>query len=103
MIFQIIAKDRNGSSLGHNTTASLNITVMDVNDNIPQFNGSYSFDVPENTNTTTSVGQVWATDADLPSSNKIRYAIRSGGMGQFYIDPVTGVLWNEPYYSEMCY
>ena len=63
---------------------------MDVNDNIPQFIRSYEFSIPEDTNTTTSVGQVSVTDDDLPSSNKIRYAIRSGGMGQFYMDPVTG-------------
>ena len=72
--------------------ATVDITVLDVNDNTPQFIGTYEFKISEDINTTSSIGQVAVSDADLPESNKIRFSITSGGMGKFYIDTVKGKL-----------
>ena len=52
--------------------------------------GKVEFSVPESINTTTIIGSINVTDADLDSSNKIRFSIKSGASGRFYIDSQTG-------------
>jgi hypothetical protein len=57
-------------------TATLNITVVDVNDERPQFvNSSYVFVVPENVAPPHNIGYVIATDADEEPFNTIVYSL----------------------------
>ncbi|XP_062859536.1 protocadherin-15b [Trichomycterus rosablanca] len=74
------------------TSASVSITVLDINDNSPVFSRpSYDVILPENSPAGMIIVNLTAFDADLNSN--ISYRIRtheSGGM--FRIDPVTGEL-----------
>ncbi|XP_033097305.1 cadherin-23-like, partial [Anneissia japonica] len=61
ILVTVIAEDSDGLS----DTATLNIIVLDTNDNAPVFNqSSYSFTIPENIPPGQSVFQVVATDGD---------------------------------------
>ncbi|XP_029464800.1 cadherin-23 isoform X2 [Rhinatrema bivittatum] len=60
-------------------TASVYITVLDVNDNRPIFlQSSYEASVPENISDSTSVVQLKATDADEGENGRVWYRIISG-------------------------
>ncbi|XP_033120081.1 uncharacterized protein LOC117119389, partial [Anneissia japonica] len=61
ILVTVIAEDSDGLS----DTATLNINVLDTNDNAPVFNqSSYSFTIPENIPPGQSIFQVVATDGD---------------------------------------
>ena len=70
----------------------VSIIVDDVNDNDPVFNQStYLADVMENSNVSTSVITVYATDQDQDVNGRVSYAITSGNAGDaFEIDNQTG-------------
>ncbi len=55
-------------------TATVIVTVLDTNDNRPQFDQppGYSFSLPENLPAGTSVGRVMATDNDEGDNAKVR-------------------------------
>ena len=73
-------------------TALVFITVLDENDNIPQFTDEpYSFELVEHSSVGTTVGMVTATDADVGSNANIDYLL-SGGNSIFDIDRFTGTL-----------
>jgi hypothetical protein len=65
----VIATDSGSPPLSSNTT--LNVTVLDANDNDPEFvNTSYTFHVAENASVGTVVAVVQATDHDKgPNAN----------------------------------
>ena len=64
---------------GNFPTVFVIITVEDVNDNTPQFQGiPYLFQVTEHAMAGTSVGNVTATDADVGRNSQIEYAITQG-------------------------
>lgn len=47
------------------STAEIYVKVININDNAPHFNETeYHFDVNENAHGKTSIGRVFATDAD---------------------------------------
>ena len=53
----------------------------------------YSFDIPENTQTGLSVGQVHAEDADSVHNSQVTYSFASHwGRDKFSLDPHSGVL-----------
>ncbi|XP_055874669.1 protocadherin Fat 4-like isoform X2 [Biomphalaria glabrata] len=83
-ILEIVATDELGQGL--NATASLNITVLDVNDEIPEFNQTaYSLSVVEKSAVDTVVGQVFARDKD---SGTTVYFVKSSF--PFVITPLDG-------------
>ena len=75
-------------SIGKQAQQSLTITVINLNDNSPQFDlTSYSFDIAENT---TAVTTIAATDAD---GDDLSFAlISTTDSNLFTIDPASGAL-----------
>ncbi|KAL9836565.1 LOW QUALITY PROTEIN: protocadherin alpha-3-like [Geothlypis trichas] len=76
-------------------TMELMITVLDANDNAPQFNQSvYKVQIPENATEGTLIVRVNATDPDEGSNKEFSYSIVSsipiGNKKLFRIDPKTG-------------
>ena len=73
--FNLIAQD--SATPPNKGVAIVTVTVTDYNDNKPVFSReSYEFDVREDTNTTTVVGTVSATDKDEDFNGKIAYSIQ---------------------------
>ena len=90
---QVVAVD-NGDP-AQSVTASLAITVLDVNDEAPQFTQTtFDFATFENQPVGTEIGSVSATDIDTAPNNEIRYSIDPvlGEADTFSIDPYTGVI-----------
>ena len=78
--FDIIAKDKGSPS--RNATVTVNVKVLDKNDNEPKFNqSSYSFDVSEDALENTKVGQVFAEDEDAESNGELVFNIIGGNTG----------------------
>ena len=69
--------------------------IDDVNDNDPVFNkSSYVAHVMENSNVSTSVATVYATDQDRDENGHVTYTITSGNIGDaFQINNQTGVVY----------
>ncbi|XP_056384094.1 cadherin-related family member 3-like [Hyla sarda] len=78
----------------HTVTTTIIVSVTPVNNYDPQFDStSYNFTVRETSEGRTIVGQVSATDRDLPSC--IKYKIRQGNtdiVSRFWINPTSGIL-----------
>ncbi|XP_046565138.1 protocadherin Fat 4-like isoform X2 [Haliotis rubra] len=73
-------------------TTTLNITVMDINDNRPQFNpGKTVFSVEENAGRT-SITTLTATDKDEGRNGQVSYSLVEGGFGLFAVDESTGAV-----------
>jgi len=73
------------------SNCSVNITVLDVNNNAPVFSeDSYSAAVTEDTPIGTSVVRVEATDADMGINAELVYRIEKGAFDDFSIDNKTG-------------
>ena len=69
-----------------NSTATVTIHILDVNDNAPQFDVNlYNFSVKENSNTGTTVGVVMATDSDVGENGHVTYTIASGDPGSHFV------------------
>ena len=75
------------------STAHVRITVTDVNDKKPAFDKAlYSFDIPEDARTGTTVGRVSAFDADLGDNGEVSYAMVSHwGRNKFSLQQNSGV------------
>ncbi|XP_015749275.1 PREDICTED: protocadherin Fat 4-like, partial [Acropora digitifera] len=88
----IEAKDE-GQPRRANTTV-VSIVVDDVNDNDPVFNqSSYAGHVLENSNVSTSVATVYATDRDRDENGHVSYKITAGNVGNaFEVNNLTGVV-----------
>ncbi|KAM3963659.1 dachsous cadherin-related 1 [Aphomia sociella] len=75
-------------------TMTVNITILDVNDNPPVFaESAYSANIPENATVGTPVLKVFATDADAGENGIIEYSInrrQSDKENMFRIDSETG-------------
>ena len=70
--------------------ATVNISIMDVNDNKPVFTAaSYSFSVVENIAADSVIGVVTARDGDTGRNGEILYSIKSDS-GKFRIDNPSG-------------
>ncbi|KAI4499170.1 hypothetical protein M0802_005753 [Mischocyttarus mexicanus] len=85
----VIAKDQ--GTPPQSSTATVLLTLEDVNDNPPVFYPwRYLMSVQESAPVGTSVGKVIATDADARGNAQIRYSLESGGEGIFSVDERTG-------------
>uniref|UniRef100_A0A1X7V4J9 Cadherin domain-containing protein n=1 Tax=Amphimedon queenslandica TaxID=400682 RepID=A0A1X7V4J9_AMPQE len=82
----------NPNSTGPITTQNLTITLIDVNDNIPQFSADpILFSVLENHTLGQSVGVLTATDIDQLSNAKLTYTLSQPDPSlPFAINPLTG-------------
>ncbi|KAI8782077.1 protocadherin Fat 4 [Biomphalaria glabrata] len=75
------------------TTATVSITVSDVNDNAPTFTTLLSPSVPENKAVGTTITTVVANDLDSGINKELVYAITSGNSaGKFFMDPAAGTI-----------
>lgn len=86
----LLASDHGKPSL--NSTATVLITVLDVNDNPPEFSSSeYHVHVKEGLPVGSHVTEVLANDPDAGSNAEITYAITSGNDKQYFqMDGKTG-------------
>ncbi|XP_049764628.1 cadherin-related tumor suppressor-like [Schistocerca cancellata] len=77
-------------------TATLRVTLTDVNDNAPSFeHAEYSASVRENAPAGTAVFTLLAHDADSARYAVVRYSVVGGsGRDAFRLDPDTGVLYS---------
>ncbi|CAG0919475.1 unnamed protein product [Notodromas monacha] len=96
VLLNIQAASGNPSSYGH---TQVNITIGDVNDNSPEFDGvSVRISVPEDADTTsrTALYAVHAQDADDGANGRVRYKLVDGkpsyGLEAFRVDPESGVV-----------
>ncbi|ESO87058.1 hypothetical protein LOTGIDRAFT_229248 [Lottia gigantea] len=82
----------NGQS-GLSTNITVTVNVQDENNHIPRFNPlSYNETISEIESIGRSIVQVIATDSDLGSNGEIRYSIDRGGLDNFEINPISGVI-----------
>ena len=90
--FDLYIDARNSELVGLNEF-HLVIKLSDINDNSPIFNASsYAFNVVENRSVYTTVGKVFATDADgTNANNQVKYYILNDMFGTvFQIDQISG-------------
>ncbi|KAJ8942766.1 hypothetical protein NQ318_002926 [Aromia moschata] len=81
------------SDTKYTTTAVVNITILDVNNNAPVFRKStYVNSIQEDVEIGTSIDQVDATDADNGLNAEIEYFIQKGAYDDFQIDNTTGTV-----------
>ncbi|KAM9849590.1 protocadherin-11 X-linked isoform 1-T1 [Aulostomus maculatus] len=95
--FVMKIKVEDGGNPPKSSTAILQVTISDVNDNRPIFKDSeLEVTVPENAPMGTSVVQLHATDADLGSNAQIHFAfsnqISASTRRHFAIDSNTGLI-----------
>nr|XP_057919940.1 protocadherin-11 X-linked isoform X1 [Doryrhamphus excisus] len=95
--FVMKIKVEDGGNPPKSSTAILQVTISDVNDNRPVFkNSDLEVTVPENAPAGTSVVQLHATDADLGSNAQIHFAfsnqISAATKRHFAIDSTTGLI-----------
>ena len=80
---------------GRFANAFLNVTVHDINDQVPAFDQShYLVSLPENSNNGTLVIQVAAQDTDLNQNSVFEYGIEDGNINDtFLLNSSTGEIW----------
>ena len=94
--FQVYAVD--GGNPGRSATATVHMTILDHNDEQPEFSqDSYSFGTYENQDVGSEVGRVLATDADNPPFDKFSFILDPyhSAVDTFEIDPDTGVIYTK--------
>lgn len=75
-VVRVLAQDHGHPPLS--TVATLRVSVLDVNDNAPQFSAPvFNFTLYENSLAGTLIGQVTAFDNDVGKNSRIRYSILS--------------------------
>ena len=84
----IVARDPSNSDF--NTSAFVMISILDINDNAPQFDTTlYNFSVAEHSSTGTLIGIISATDDDISVNGLVTYSIISGDPnGNFMISSI---------------
>ena len=74
-----MVRANDGGSPIMNSTATVNVKVIDKNDNEPVFtNLTYNFDVSENAKVKTKIGRVVAEDIDDGLNGEVGYSIIGG-------------------------
>lgn len=94
--YGLVIEAYDGGSPPLKGSMTVNVTVLDVNDNQPTFNQSrYYANVPENATVATSILRVYATDVDDGDNGRVEYSIsrrQSDKEGYFVVDRHTGVI-----------
>ena len=77
--YSFLIEAYNPFSSTFSSTTGISITILDVNDNAPQFSltGNYTFSVPESLSLGLSIGSVMAVDADEGSNGSVLYHFTS--------------------------
>ncbi|KAL4226126.1 Cadherin EGF LAG seven-pass G-type receptor 2 [Mactra antiquata] len=94
--YQLVVQAKDQAPFGEqrSSTTTIDITVLDENDNYPQFDkSSYALNVSENLDVSSRpvITQVSASDADEGRNQEITYSITSGNIDDtFFIDSTTG-------------
>lgn len=96
--FQVTIVATDGGFPQRSGSVVINITVQDVNDNIPEFSqSSYNETMPENMELMVPIMKVKATDADVGENGDISYQFSSRVSNKFrqkfYIDGRTGEIF----------
>lgn len=90
--FSIKAQDH-GKPIPKYSTATVVITVLDVNDNAPKFKqSSYEFSIKESVYVGYIAGAVSASDEDDGMNKEIGYSLTADGDGSFWIDPDSALI-----------
>lgn len=90
-VIKVIARDQ--GTPPQSSTATVYLSVQDVNDNSPEFYPQHYFvQISEDTPVASSLIRVTAKDIDEGENAAIRFGIESGSEGMFQIDDGTGVI-----------
>uniref|UniRef100_A0A3B4DCD8 FAT atypical cadherin 3a n=1 Tax=Pygocentrus nattereri TaxID=42514 RepID=A0A3B4DCD8_PYGNA len=90
-LYSLVARATDGGGLW--CDAAVAVTLLDVNDNPPQFSMShYTTSVYENTATKALLTRLQAIDPDLGESRKVVYSLVDSADGFFSIDKSSGVV-----------
>ncbi|KAJ8275586.1 hypothetical protein COCON_G00073380, partial [Conger conger] len=85
----VVAQDRGPAPLS--STATVEVTVLDVNDNSPKFpSAAYAADVGEDAAPGSPVLEVTAGDADEGENGRVQYFLSSESAGTFAVDQDSG-------------
>ncbi|XP_044210752.1 protocadherin-16-like [Thunnus albacares] len=85
----VTAQDQGNPSLS--STATVEVTVLDINDHSPQFqSSSYTADVSEDVPMGSLVLEVKAIDLDQGPNSQVQYFLSHGSKSMFIIDQNTG-------------
>ncbi|XP_035710399.1 fat-like cadherin-related tumor suppressor homolog isoform X3 [Folsomia candida] len=94
--YVLSVRARDGGSPPLASQALVNISLIDQNDNAPQFSGGgagYSVQIPEDAPIATSVIQIQAADLDSGVNSRISYQLGTGDrMKHFKIDAHNGIV-----------
>ncbi|QQP40957.1 Uncharacterized protein FKW44_015183, partial [Caligus rogercresseyi] len=85
---KVIASDKGTPSLS--STATVLLTIEDVNDNAPKFNRLYSVNLTENIRPGTVILTVETNDKDSPQNSNVSYSFITNPEEIFHIDPISG-------------
>jgi len=88
----IVAVDSVSPIMTSNPSLQVNITIDDINDNVPQFIGNRMFVIPSGLEEGVLVGNISATDADAGENARITYSIVSSNLDAFTIESISGTL-----------
>ncbi|XP_066522855.1 protocadherin Fat 3a isoform X2 [Hoplias malabaricus] len=90
-LYSLVARAMDGGGLW--CDAVVVVTLLDVNDNPPQFSTNhYTASVYENTGTKALLTRLQAIDPDLGESRKVSYSLVDSADGYFSIDKWSGVV-----------
>lgn len=88
-VLTVVAQDHGTPSL--RGTATVEVSVLDINDNSPEFEqSSYIVDVPEDTPVGSFLVKVTAIDKDQGDNSKVLYFLSKESRGTFHIDQDMG-------------
>uniref|UniRef100_A0A673ANW1 Cadherin, EGF LAG seven-pass G-type receptor 3 n=1 Tax=Sphaeramia orbicularis TaxID=375764 RepID=A0A673ANW1_9TELE len=88
---QVEATDQGKEPSPRSATVKVHITVLDENDNVPQFSEKrYVVAVKEDVRPHSKILRVSATDRDKDNNAAVHYNISGNSRGQFFIDSITG-------------
>jgi hypothetical protein len=91
--FTVAASSRTDAGETTSSTASVRVTVADINDNAPVFVGQpFSFMISENASQGVQVTVFTATDGDLPPASSLGDFFVIGNSQPLALDPVSGAL-----------
>ena len=92
--YQFTVQAVDNGTISNSNTVLVNITVLDVNDNLPMIMTSvFSSQVKENTRIGSIIFDVDAIDIDLGTNSEINYFILGGNQGDFDINPDSGQIF----------
>ncbi|XP_032878328.1 protocadherin Fat 3 isoform X3 [Amblyraja radiata] len=92
--YYLTVEARDGGSPSLSTVTTVNVNVIDVNDNPPEFSRDiYNSVISEDAPIGDSIALVLAEDCDSQANAQIRFSIVNGNLGNYFsINPITGLI-----------